>query len=109
LSAWHSEHAQVVVAGTPADARALVHELARHYLPFAIVIPIEQGPNQDAVARLLPFTASMNPGAGRAAAYVCRNFTCRQPVTTVEALAGELDPASASRLELVKSLNDDDV
>jgi uncharacterized protein YyaL (SSP411 family) len=109
LSAWHSEHAQVVVAGRHAAARALTQELARRYLPFAIVIPIEPGSHQDAVARVLPFTASMNPGADRAAAYVCRDFSCRQPATTVEELARELDQISASRLELVKSLDDDDV
>jgi uncharacterized protein YyaL (SSP411 family) len=32
----------------------------------------------------------MQPLAGVTAAYVCRDFTCRQPVTTVDALEQEL-------------------
>jgi uncharacterized protein YyaL (SSP411 family) len=31
---------------------------------------------------------------GTTSAYVCRNFTCRQPVTTVAALQQELKAAS---------------
>jgi len=36
----------------------------------------------------------MEPVDGTTAAYVCRNFTCRQPVTTVDALQQELKAAS---------------
>jgi uncharacterized protein YyaL (SSP411 family) len=32
----------------------------------------------------------MQPVNGRAAAYVCRDFACRQPVTSAEALEQEL-------------------
>jgi len=42
----------------------------------------------------LPFVAAMEPVDGTTAAYVCRNFTCRQPVTTVDALQRELKGAS---------------
>ena len=89
LSAWHAGHSQIVIAGDAVAADALKDEVARHYLPFGIVIPVAGGAAHDAVSRLLPFTASMT-GRGRAAAYVCRDFTCRQPVTTPEDLAREL-------------------
>jgi uncharacterized protein YyaL (SSP411 family) len=91
LSAWHAGYAQVVIVGAPERARALQQEAARHYLPFAIVIPIAPGPGQDALARQLPFTAAMTASDREGAAYVCRAFTCRQPVTTPEALARELE------------------
>ena len=42
------------------------------------------------LAGSLPFIAAMQPVDGAAAAYVCRDFTCRQPVTTVDALEQEL-------------------
>jgi uncharacterized protein YyaL (SSP411 family) len=87
LSAWHTGYSQVVIVG--ADASALKQELARHHLPFAIVIPVVPGADQEYLARLLPFTAAMTARAG-AAAYVCRDFTCRAPVATTADLAREV-------------------
>ncbi|MEN3340057.1 MAG: uncharacterized protein V7647_3733 [Acidobacteriota bacterium] len=89
LSAWHAGYSQVVVVGSPDRTRPLLEEVSRRYLPFAIVIPIAPNGNGTSVGRLLPFAAGMSDRGG-AAAYVCRNFTCRQPVTTVEDLAREL-------------------
>ena len=48
-----------------------------------------------ALAGSLPFVAAMKPVDGTTAAYVCRDFTCRQPVTTVDALKQELELATA--------------
>jgi uncharacterized protein YyaL (SSP411 family) len=91
LSAWHARLSQVVVVGDSRESlRELLSALAGIYQPFAIAIPVTRGPSQEAAARLLPFIAEMKPVDGRAAAYVCRNFTCRQPVTTIEDLKAEL-------------------
>ena len=68
LSGWHAGYSQVVIAGAPADAQALKQEVARHYLPFAIVIPIVPGPAQQALGRILPFTTAMSSGDSAAAA-----------------------------------------
>jgi uncharacterized protein YyaL (SSP411 family) len=90
LSAWHAGHSQVVIAGDDSRAvRALEEETARHYLPFSIIIPVGPDVSRQALSKRLPFTASMTAPAG-AAAYVCRDFTCRQPVTTPSDLAREL-------------------
>ncbi|MEP6919083.1 MAG: hypothetical protein ABJC89_25810, partial [Acidobacteriota bacterium] len=90
LSGWHAGYSQIVIAGAGVNAEELRAEVARHYLPFAIVIPVAPGPRQAELGRLLPFTAAMSGGTGPAAAYVCRDFTCRQPVSTIEDLAREL-------------------
>ena len=89
LSAWHAGYSQVVIVGDSGARRPLMAEAARHYLPFSIVIPISAAEARDEMSTLLPFTAAMTSGNG-AAAYVCRDFTCRQPVGTAEELAGEL-------------------
>ena len=91
LSAWHAEHSQIVIVGDPAGepSRALKEELARHYRPFAVTFDVVPGLRQQALAERLPYVAGMTPADG-GAAYVCRNFTCRQPVTTAGALAAEL-------------------
>ena len=87
LSAWHQGLGQIVVVGdrTHAGTRALLCTLATRYLPFAIVIPVEPGDRQQAIAASLPFIAPMSAPEG-AAAYVCRQFTCRQPVSQPEEL-----------------------
>ena len=92
LSAWYAGYTQIAIVGAGERVRALERELARRYLPFAVVIPISANAAKDRLSTLLPFTASMTDRG--AAAYVCRDFTCRQPVTTVEALAEELESAS---------------
>jgi uncharacterized protein YyaL (SSP411 family) len=89
LSAWHTGSTQIVIVGDGDAARTLSTEVARHYLPFALVIPISGNGQRHDLSRLLPFTEAMT-GRGSAAAYVCRDFTCRQPVATAEELAHEL-------------------
>ena len=89
LSAWHAGYSQVVIVGDSDARRPLMAEVARHYLPFSIVIPVSPTETRDDLSTLLPFTAAMTSGKG-AAAYVCRDFTCRQPVETAGELAKEL-------------------
>jgi len=92
LSAWHAGYSQAVIVGEPDARRPLISELGRHYLPFTIVIQAGPDSSRGGLSTLLPFTASMTAGGG-AAAYVCRDFTCRQPVGTAEELARELSVA----------------
>jgi uncharacterized protein YyaL (SSP411 family) len=91
LSAWHAGFTQIVVVGEPAAAatRGLVGVLAEHYLPFGLVIPVAPGSRQDAVGARLEFVRGMTAGEG-AAAYVCRDFTCQQPVIQPSDLAALL-------------------
>ena len=90
LSAWHAGATQIVILGSADTAAPLRGELARHYLPFAIVVPIQPGDPQREVAALMPFVAAMRTAGGAATAFVCRDFACREPVTTAAALAGQL-------------------
>ena len=76
-------------AGPGAADDALDRAAAMHYLPFAIQLRLTPE-TRGALAGSLPFLAAMQPVAGITAAYVCRDFTCRQPVTTVDALEQEL-------------------
>jgi len=85
----------VIVEGPPAadtDDR-LEHAVALRYLPFAMTLRVSSD-RQRALGGSLPFIAAMEPVDGRTAVYVCQNFTCRQPVTTVEALEQELRPSA---------------
>jgi uncharacterized protein YyaL (SSP411 family) len=77
----------VIVEGSGDDA--LDRTVALSYLPFAIQLRVTPE-GQRALAGSLPFLEAMRPVDGATAAYVCRDFTCRQPVTTVDALKQEL-------------------
>jgi uncharacterized protein YyaL (SSP411 family) len=110
LSMYHAGVQQVVVvrgdagaggaggtgrAGGPGRARgddeaaALERAVALRYLPFAIVLTVSPE-QQQRLAAAVPLVAAMRPVDGAAAAYVCRNFTCRQPVTTAAGFEKEL-------------------
>ncbi len=92
LSAHVAGVQQIVIAeGEGGDA--LDRAVALRYLPFSIQLRV--GPEaQRALAGSLPFITAMQPVAGITAAYLCRDFTCRQPVTTVDALEQELGMTS---------------
>jgi hypothetical protein len=90
LSAWHADHTQIVIVNPSSDGEALLRTIAERYLPFAVVVAIEPGARQQAMSAILPFVAPMQARDGRATAYVCRAFTCREPVTDPGALAAQL-------------------
>ncbi len=96
LSAYHHGLQQVVIVGRRDDAAArdLAAAVDRIYLPFAIVVPVEPGESQRRLARLAPFIGAMTPRDGRATAYVCRDFTCRQPTADAGELAAQLSGTS---------------
>ncbi len=76
---------QVVLVGAPdrEDYRALEAVVASRYLPAAVVVPVA---DPAALAADLPWLAAMTMRDGRATAYVCRDFVCREPVTDAAAL-----------------------
>jgi uncharacterized protein YyaL (SSP411 family) len=97
LSAWQAAdersgraagYMQIAVVGPRdrADTRALRDALARRFLPFASIVPVEPGDAQARLSASLPWIGAMSLVEGRAAAYVCRNFACDRPVTDVAAL-----------------------
>ncbi|MDE3156083.1 MAG: thioredoxin domain-containing protein [Acidobacteriota bacterium] len=98
LSAWHAREAgeEIVIVGarTSPATLALQAEVAASYRPFSVELPVDPAATQARIGRLLPFVAAMQPVDGRPAAYVCRQFACRQPVDTPEALGDLLAGAS---------------
>ncbi len=93
VSTWHAGLQQVVIVGSRSapDTRALLDTVERRYLPFALVVVCEPGDSQRRLAALAPFLASMTMREGRATAYVCRDFTGREPTTDPARLADLLE------------------
>jgi uncharacterized protein YyaL (SSP411 family) len=88
LSACTATLHQIVIVGQD-EANALGQAVALRYLPFAVTLeptPAEQASLADAA----PFVAAMRPVNDGPAAYVCRDFTCRAPATSVAELEENL-------------------
>lgn len=84
---------EIVVAGAASDARPLIDEVRRHFLPNATLLFRETGPKGDALADLVPFVEELTPIDDRAAVYLCGNYACLRPITA----AGDLAEALAAR------------
>lgn len=56
------------------------------------VLMLADGDSAGFLYRQLPFLASLERKDGKATAYVCSNFTCSLPVTSLQELCGMLCP-----------------
>jgi uncharacterized protein YyaL (SSP411 family) len=91
LATYHADHAQVVIVGDPdaVETRALQRALSASYAPFAVTIPVAPGA-QSRVAAAIPFIEAMATRDGKATAYVCQDFVCREPTTDAADLQAAL-------------------
>jgi uncharacterized protein len=81
--------AEIAVVGPASDARtAALHRAALLAAPPGTVIALGNGAPNGADA--IPLLAGRETVAGAPAAYVCREFVCRLPVTDPEQLRAEL-------------------
>jgi hypothetical protein len=78
----------IAIAGDPGadDFRALVAVVHERPCSRQVLVAADQGEGQAWLAARQPYLAEMRPVHRRAAAYVCGNFTCQQPVTDPGAL-----------------------
>jgi uncharacterized protein YyaL (SSP411 family) len=85
-----SQKREIVIMGEGEDAnkKALEREVWRDYLPNKVVALAT--PHNHPAGELIPLLRERPLIDGKATAYVCEHFSCRQPVTTAEALRQEL-------------------
>ena len=84
---------EVVIAGRGEDGgtRTMLGALGKRFLPDTIVIFHPEGTEGEEIERIAPFVKGLDPIDGRATAYVCRNYTCSLPTTSVKKLEEMLD------------------
>jgi uncharacterized protein len=86
--------AEIAVVGPPGDQRtAALHRTALRAAPPGAVIALGGGTGAEAAAAEIPLLAGRQLVDGAPAAYVCRDFACRMPVTDPDKLAAELGGA----------------
>jgi uncharacterized protein len=83
----------VVIAGDPSseDARAMIREFDRRYLPDDLLLVVDAGARRERLANLAPFVAPLAAVAGGPTAYVCVNRACRLPTQDLRTFAAALD------------------
>jgi uncharacterized protein len=88
LEFFHRGKQQIVLAGdkTSAEFAALAKVVHSRLLPHAIVLHADGGEAQQYLGKNNEALRNMGPLNGKAAAYVCENFTCQAPVTEAGAL-----------------------
>ncbi len=88
----------IVIAGRPdaPDARAMIAEFDRRFLPHDVLLLVDGGARQKALAALAPFVEPLVAKDGKATAYVCVNYACRLPTTDRAAFAAQLDEHAAT-------------
>jgi hypothetical protein len=87
--------AEIAIVGPPGDDRTgALHRTALLAAPPGAVLAVGRGDGADGDgsngADPIPLLAGRGLVSGAPAAYVCRNFTCRLPVTDPEQLRAEL-------------------
>jgi uncharacterized protein YyaL (SSP411 family) len=81
LGLYLSAPEEIVLAGgkNSAAMEELLHVICTHYLPDAVIATSD--PDDPGRLTNLPLLEGKTQVDGRPAVYICRNFTCRSPVT----------------------------
>jgi uncharacterized protein YyaL (SSP411 family) len=82
-----SKPRQIVIAGKPdaPESKALTSEVHRHFLPNKVLLLADES-GKNYLGEKNEAIGAMSLVAGKPAAYVCENFTCKAPVTDPKAL-----------------------
>lgn len=82
---------EIVIAGKygASDAMAMLKAMNERYIPNSVVLFREDGDEE--IVKIAKYTENQRSIGGKATAYVCQNYACNLPVTSVKDLLRELD------------------
>jgi uncharacterized protein YyaL (SSP411 family) len=77
---------EVVITGDPdrLDTREMADVLRSEYLPDMVAVFVPTTTDRSRIVSLAPYVTDMKPIKNSATAYVCRNYSCQAPTTSVE-------------------------
>ena len=77
---------EVAIVGVAQETALLLETANKNWLPNRVISLYDPEGGKEAV-EWIPLLADKGPVDGKAAAYVCRDFTCSAPVADTEELA----------------------
>ena len=78
---------QIVIAASPSDPEGyteLCRSAQRSFKPFSILAGIPPEGPTSWMSQRMPLVAAMKPVNNKSVAYICRNFVCESPTTTLQ-------------------------
>jgi len=97
LEYTYNTNYEVVIVGKVQneDTRSMTAALRQPFIPAKVVLyrPADEG-MAETIIKIAPYTRSMAARNGRATAYVCQNFACKLPTTSIEQMLTNLQPAA---------------
>jgi len=93
LDASEAAPKQVVIAGKwdCSDTQTLLREVNHRYQPNAVLMLADGGSGQAYFDQKIEFFKDVHPLNGKATAYICENFVCREPTNDVAVMIRLLD------------------
>ena len=90
VEAWHQGFEEIAIVGPPDDSgtKELLLAVHQRYVPNKIVARLD--PDDSETPKRIPLLANRPQMGGKPTAYLCRNFTCKQPTTDPEELREQL-------------------
>jgi uncharacterized protein len=75
---------EIIIAGEKKSAESLIERIHKSYIPSKVVLFIDE--EEKNILEAAPFLKDYSPVNGKPAVYVCKNYNCNMPVTSVEEL-----------------------
>jgi len=97
LNFWVGPTQEIVIAGNAdaADTKQMLKLVRSKFLPNAVVLLHEQDNASSGIYKIVPFTKNQVVIKGKATAYVCENYVCKQPVNKINDLDKMLSDISS--------------
>lgn len=82
---------EIIICGKDQDlnTQKMLEQLSRHFLPNSVIIL--KNPEDQEIERIAPYLSNYEMKKNKATAYVCENYSCRQPVTSARKIIGLLE------------------
>ena len=83
---------EIVIAGNPKEdtTKKMIRAIHQTYLPNRVMLVHSDGPEKEIAQKLVPFLKEMKPVDNKPTAYICEQYACQTPITTLRELQAVL-------------------